>query len=67
MPSLRNLENQLEIKLIGRLCCLQTTIHFKEKNFGPTPDGGEILVKVQISVAIMQIERTGSTNSDFDQ
>jgi hypothetical protein len=39
-----------------------------QKKFGPTPDGGEILeVKVQISVTIMQIERTGSTNSDFDQ
>jgi hypothetical protein len=38
-----------------------------QKKFGYTPDGGEILVKVQISVAIMQIERTGSTNSDFDQ
>jgi hypothetical protein len=38
----------IEIKLIGRLCCLQTVIHFKEKNFGPTPDGGEILVKVHI-------------------
>ena len=29
-------------------------IHIQEKNFGPTPDGGEILVKVQIGVAIMQ-------------
>ena len=38
-----------------------------QKKIGPTPVGGEILVKVQISVAIMQIERTGSNNSDFDQ
>ena len=47
----------VEIKLIVRLCCLQTMIHFKKK-FGPTRDGGEILVKLQISVTIMQIERT---------
>jgi hypothetical protein len=33
-------------------------IHIKEKNFGPTPDGGEILVKVQIGVAIMQKEES---------
>ena len=38
-----------------------------QKKIGPTPVGGEILVKVQISVAIMQIERTRSNNSDFDQ
>jgi hypothetical protein len=33
------------------------------KKIGPTPVGGEILVKVQISVAIMQLDGTrGSTN-----
>jgi hypothetical protein len=37
----------------------------KKKNFGPTPDGGEILVKVQIGVAIMQKEE--SPSSEFDQ
>ena len=53
MPSLRNLENQLEIKLIGcvDVACKRWYIS-KKKKFGPTPDGGEILVKVQISVAI---------------
>jgi hypothetical protein len=36
----------------------------KKKKFGPTPDGGEILVKVQISVAIMCRKR--SPSSEFD-
>jgi hypothetical protein len=42
-------------------------VQYIPKKFGPTPVGGEILVKVQISVAIMQLETTRGTNSDFDQ
>ena len=54
LPSLRNLENRLEIKLIVFVLLANSDTYQKKKKFGPTPDGGEILVKVQKGVAIMQ-------------
>jgi len=63
LSSLRNLENRLEIKRLFVLLANSDTFQRKKK-FGPTPDGGEILVKVQISGAII---RKRSPSSEFDQ
>jgi hypothetical protein len=63
LSSLRNLENRLEIKRLFVLLANSDTFQRKKK-FGPTPDGGEILVKVQISDAII---RKRSPSSEFDQ
>ena len=57
LPSLRNLENRLEIKLIV-FVLLANSDTYQRKKFDPTPDGGEILVKIQIGVAIMQKEES---------